>query len=165
MSKIKSRGYIQNRNAIQQVPEYNLRYQIKNKPEWGVQSPTDIDLVLEFQGKIIILVEYKKADAGMPKGQKRTLTTMVDAMQGRHTKNKMYQGKERYQGAYLVVAEHNTPGNTRFFDGAECKVREMYTNKKWQPNTSNWTVQSVVEAIFKHHNIEIEEYKQEFFNY
>lgn len=158
MSTLKSNGYIKNRNSIQQIPEYNIRYQIKNKPQLGIQSPTDIDLVLEFQGKVIILVEYKKTNAYLPKGQKRTLTTMIDAMQGKSTKNKPYQGKERYQGAYLLVAEHNTPGNSKFFDGGACRVREMYVHKEWITNPNEVTVKELVEKIFKHHNIEVEEY-------
>jgi len=160
MKTIKSNGYIQNRTTIQQIPEYNIRYQIKNKPELGVQSPTDIDLVLEFQGKVIIMVEYKKENAYLPTGQKRTLVTMIDAMQGKGQKGKLYQGKDRYQGAYLLIAEHNTPSNTKFFDGANCRVREMYENKKWTPNLGNKTVKEVIEIIFGFHNIPIEEYNQ-----
>ena len=165
MATIKSHGYIQNKNSIQQIPDYNLRYQIRNKPELGIISPTDVDLVFEFQGKVIIMVEYKKINAYLPKGQKRTLTTMINAMQGKSTKNKPYQGKERYQGAYLLVAEHNTPGNIKFFDGGNCRVREMYVHKEWIINPNEITVKELVEKIFSHHKIDFEEYQQEFFNY
>ena len=128
MSKMKSEGKVMNRQKFNQLPIFeNLRFVVPNKRnECGIQSPTDIDLLFEFQKKILIIVEYKKEGNEMPNGQERTLTSNIDMT--------------RYPYAFLLVAEHNVPDN-KDYDASTSIVKKIYakidaiSDRDWETKT------------------------------
>lgn len=48
--------------------------------EWGSITPTDIDMSLDFQGKLFVFVDFKYKDAPFPDGQRKHLEYLVDAI-------------------------------------------------------------------------------------
>lgn len=65
------RGKIENRNRARQIIDFSgLQY--------GKITPTDIDGLIEYHDKAILLLEFKYADAEMPRGQKVALERMCD---------------------------------------------------------------------------------------
>jgi hypothetical protein len=92
----------------------------------GVIHPSDIDAVLEFDGKVIILFEVKRVGNEIPTGQRLLLERIAD----------------RFEYGFVLKVEHN------FFDDSvdiplhTCKVTSIYYKSKW-----NDTQRDVVEVL------------------
>jgi hypothetical protein len=48
--------------------------------KWGTITPTDIDLSIDFGGKLFVFVEYKHEDKQVPFGQKKHLEYLVKSI-------------------------------------------------------------------------------------
>lgn len=67
------RGVIQNRNRKRQILDFrDLQY------ERGI-TPTDIDMFLDFGGRLFIVIELKYRNAKTLNGQRKALERLVDA--------------------------------------------------------------------------------------
>ena len=139
---IESQGKIQNKKRLTQVPEFNLSYQSPEEPWLGTQSPTDVDCLFEYQGKVVVFVDFKLEGKSLERGQKYTFTHIVDALQ-----------LGGYEGAYIIEATHNTPIDQQFYDASICVVTRLYNNKKWIEPPYVITFRQMLEKIFKLHNL------------
>jgi hypothetical protein len=140
---IESQGKIKNLKRLQQIPLFEgLRFDVTNDTCNTIQSPTDIDAFFEFQGKIAILTDYKLESKPLEVGQFKTFTHMIDAMQ-----------KGGYEGAYILVAEHNTSLDYPTYDSSICNVVKVYFNGEWITPPNPITVKEMYVRIFKRHNI------------
>lgn len=147
-NRIKSGGKIQNLKRLQQTPIFeNLRYTITDDSGWGIQSPTDGDMIFEFQGKLLIIVDYKLEGKGAENGQNRTFQTIIDACQ-----------LGGYEGAYYVIATHNTDIDTPTYDASICVVKRIYTHNKWKSPKPPITMKELFNMLIEKHNLPLEEY-------
>jgi len=48
--------------------------------KWGSITPTDVDMSIDFGGKLFVFVEYKHGDAPFPEGQKKHLEYLVKSI-------------------------------------------------------------------------------------
>ena len=79
--------------------------------------PTDIDAVLEFNNKSLILFEVKKIRNHLPTGQKLVLERLVDSW---HTDESI-----------ALVVKHNFKDDTIDIPLRKCWVRNYYVNGNW----------------------------------
>ena len=117
---IESQGKIQNKQRLIQMPEFNLSYESPNEPWLGIQSPTDVDCLFEYQGKVAIFVDFKIEGKSLEKGQLYTFTHIVDALE-----------RGGYEGAYILEATHNTPIDQPFYDSSKFVITRLYYKKEW----------------------------------
>lgn len=117
----------------------------------GNNSPTDIDMVVEYHDTVMIVYEFKLRGADMPRGQSTTLTRIVDALTkaGKHSAlffcehdvadprdeidaataivTRVYFGGRWYEGRGRTVAEQTTLFLRKYGQGAEIEPR-YYAN-------------------------------------
>lgn len=123
------RGKIRNREAGKQIIDYSgLRF---NKI-----TPTDIDGLIEFQGKAFIFYEFKYMGAPMPLGQRIALTRMVDAICMGGTP------------AMLILGSHNNPA-AEDIDAANAVAKSIYWNGSWGSGCGR-TVREVTDGFLKY---------------
>lgn len=107
-----NRGSIQLRDRARQIIDFKgLRY--------GNITPTDIDGVIEYHDKSIMLIEMKYKDAKLPKGQKIALTRMVDNIE------------KANKDACLFICYHNIDNTEIDIDAAGTDVRFIYWKRHW----------------------------------
>ena len=112
--------YIQSMSLIRNT------HQVKQSIDFaGVESgnvhPTDIDAVLEFDNKILILIEVKRKGNDLPIGQKLLLERLTDSW---HT------GK-----SISLLVEHSFKNDHKDIPLAECYVTKAYYKNKWTKKT------------------------------
>lgn len=107
------RGIIQNqKNFHQKVLFEGIRY--------GKCMPTDIDAIIEFDGKLLVIYELKYSNATMPYGQRLILERMANAWQD--------DGGE----AVVFLCRHMTPSSEDIELG-DTVVTNVYYNREWRP--------------------------------
>jgi hypothetical protein len=144
----KSQGKIYNMERLRQAVIFeNLAYENTDNSGFGVLSPTDGDMIFEYQGKLSIIVDFKLLNKPLEEGQYRAFTTMVDALQ-----------RGGYEGAYLIVASHNTPLNTPAFDASTCVVNALYSRGKWYSMNAVLTIEDVFNKLISKHNLPLRKY-------
>ena len=110
---------------------------------WGKVHPTDIDGVMEFNGKKLVLMELKEEGRRVDMGQRLTLEHIADNW-------KSTEGND----AIVIYSEHNIYNTDEDVDIGETMVKEVYWNKKrYNYEDQNRTVRSVVWA-FAHEEIQ-----------
>ena len=92
----------------------------------GVIHPSDIDAVLEFDGKVIILFEVKRVGNEIPTGQRLLLERIAD----------------RFEYGFVLKVEHNLFDDSVDIPLHTCKVTSIYYKSKW-----NDTQREVVEVL------------------
>ena len=108
------KSLIKNRDRVKQVIDFTG---VQN----GNMHPMDIDAVLEFDNRILILIEVKYKGNDIPTGQKLTLERMCNAWHKKDEENK---------GIVLKV-EHNFNNDNENIPLDKCYVTSIYYNKKW----------------------------------
>lgn len=104
--------------------------------KWGKIRPSDIDGIIEFGGKKLILLEFKTALKPMDLGQKILLEHLIQNWDAK-------SGNE----SIAIIADHYTE-SSEVIDGGSCIVREAYYKGKWYSYQGlNRTVKSVVERF------------------
>ena len=102
---------IKNRNKVKQVIDFT-----------GVQNgklhPSDIDGVLEFDNKILILIEVKRRFKPIPTGQRLLLERICDSW---HDEEK----------SIVLKVEHEFDDDTMDIPLLQCKVTRVYFKKHW----------------------------------
>jgi len=89
----------------------------------GIQSnkisPTDIDALLEFDDKYLLIFELKFSGSKVPLGQKLALERII--------KNWKQSGSHR--NGWVIYAQHDTiKGDTVYLK--DCKVTSIYSDKE-----------------------------------
>lgn len=103
----------------------------------GKIGGTDIDFILEFDDKFLILVECKKEGSDIPIGQQLVLERIADA----------WRDSGRQAAVLHVTWKELDDG---FINLRETKVRTAYTiNRKWTPCVGQNTIEFINE-IGKH---------------
>jgi len=81
--------------------------------------PSDIDAVLEFDNKYLILMEFKHNGINIPIGQKLLLERISNSWNISSAEKK----------SVILKIKHNT--NNGLINAVDCKVIEIYENVKW----------------------------------
>jgi len=106
-----STSLIKNRNKVKQVIDFT-----------GVQNgklhPSDIDGVLEFDNKVLILIEVKRKFKPIPTGQRLLLERISDSW---HTNEK----------SIVLKVEHECDDDNIDIPLEQCKVTRVYYKKHW----------------------------------
>ena len=109
-----NKSLIKNRDRVKQVIDFTG---VQN----GKMHPMDIDAVLEFDNRILILIEVKFEGNDIPIGQKLTLERICDACHKKDEENE----------AIVLKVEHNFNNDNVNIPLDKCFVTSIYYNKKW----------------------------------
>lgn len=122
---------IRNREYKQQICDFSsLR--------WGSICPTDIDLCVEFGGKLFVIAEAKFGDAQISKGQGLALERLTDAIHN--------PSKGIHAVAFLV--SHKDSGD---IDMGKTVVTKYRYNNRWQlPTNPNATLLDGINTFRQH---------------
>ena len=116
---------IKNKKLIKQIIDFTgLRE--------GKIYPTDIDFILEFKKKALIIGEVKAKGKSLPIGQRLLLERLVDSW---YTKK-----------AIAMVVEHTSKEDEDILL-VDCKVRKIYHAKKWRTPDKVITVREAINTL------------------
>jgi hypothetical protein len=104
---------IRNRNEVKQVIDFTG---VQN----GKMHPSDIDAVLEFDNRILILIEVKKVNNNIPVGQRMLLERICDSW---HTP----------ENAIVLKVEHDFRDSNVNIPLEKCWVTNAYYKGNWCP--------------------------------
>jgi hypothetical protein len=121
---------IRNRNQVKQVIDFTG---VQN----GNMHPSDIDFVLEFDNRVLILGEVKRKYNKIPTGQKLILERIVDRWG---------------DGAVAIKVEHNFKDDTENIPLDECVVTARYYKGNWTYFKEAKDFISYVNKIGRHFN-------------
>lgn len=123
-----TRGSIRDREASNAVKDYT-------KLRWGKITPTDIDGLIDFGGKLFIVIELKYGDKELERGQELALERLADTI-----------GKSKV--CYAIVARYNTKGDIQV---DTCIVERMRVNEKWIQSREGANVKCLIDRILSIH--------------
>lgn len=102
-------GLIRNVNQVKQAVDFSG---VQN----GVIHPSDIDAVLEFNDKFIILMEMKRKNNIIPTGQRLMLERIAD----------------KFEKGIVLKVEHEHYDADTAIPLNKCTVTRFYTDKEWK---------------------------------
>ena len=100
---------------------------------YGKITPTDIDAVLDFGGRLFVFIEAKLVGAALPRGQELALERLTDC----------YADKGMF--ALCIVCEHEN--RTGQINLALCSVTRYRWQAAWRTPASAITVKSSIDRI------------------
>lgn len=103
-------GLIKNSNKAKQGIDFT-------GVKWGKIHPSDVDFVLEFNNKVLILGEVKYKGSELTIGQRLMLERMADSW---HT-----------GFSFIIFVHHTHDDDTTDIPLEKCEVYKIYHNKKW----------------------------------
>lgn len=98
----------------------------------GVIHPSDVDAVLEFGNKALVLMEVKRRGNRIPTGQRLMLERIVD----------------RWDMGIVLKVEHTYYNVDKDIPLSECFVTAFYTSKEWS-SCENIPVVSFLNSLGK----------------
>lgn len=103
----------------------------------GNVTPTDIDGLIEWHDRKLVLLEIKMKNVNVPRGQKLALQRLVD--------DSTRCGKD----SIAVIADHSVFDSKQDIQVADCTVREIYYGKEhqWRPPKQMMTVDYLVRSF------------------
>ena len=104
------------------------------------RTPTNVDMFLEFNGKIFIFGEYKFGNAPLPVGQRLALERTVDVL------------LKGGAAATCFVARHTHPAEEDI-DGAAAIVTEAFLDGEWKPPKYTLNVRDFVLWYCRTHGV------------
>ena len=128
------KSLIRNRNQAKQGIDFTG---IQN----GKIHPTDIDAVLEFDNKTLILIEVKKSNNDLPTGQKLVLERICDN----------WTNKEQDRRGIALYVTHNFNDDTKDIPLVDCMVERYYLNGSWY--TIKYSLKDTLNRLGKNWNI------------
>ena len=123
------RGVISHRERSRQINDFQgLRF------ERNI-TPTDIDGLVDFAGRLFIYFELKYGDKQIDTGQRMALEAVVDSHQAacRH--------------AYAIIATHNVANPADDVDVANCIVSAYYYCHRWIQPGEHITMRQAIDKI------------------
>jgi hypothetical protein len=123
-------GLIRNVNQVKQAVDFSG---VQN----GVIHPSDVDAVLEFNNKFLILMEIKRKNNIIPTGQRLMLERMSDNWV------KACEGN----GSVVLKVEHEHYDDKTAIPLSKCVVTRFYVDNKW--NDCNMPVVSFLQGLGK----------------
>jgi len=127
MEQPTQRGNIKHKARAQQINSFSGLLRRRNI------TPTDIDGLIDYNGKAFIILEGKYGDAEIPKGQRMALE---------HLANAMVDGNKQVT---VIVFRHNINDVNEDVKVSEQSVTEVYFKRKW----FTITTKNVLEVIDK----------------
>jgi hypothetical protein len=121
------RGNIKHKARAQQINSFSGLLRRRNI------TPTDIDGLIDYNGKAFIILEGKYGDAEIPKGQRMALE---------HLANAMVDGNKQVT---VIVFRHNINDVNEDVKVSEQSVTQVYFKRKW----FTITTKNVLEVIDK----------------
>jgi len=131
MEQFSQRGNIKNKGRAQQINSFSGLIRRRNI------SPTDIDGLIDYNGKAFIILEGKYGDAELPKGQRMALENLANAM---------LDGSKK---VVVIIFRHNIHNVNEEINVSTQPVTEIYFKRKWFPISSKSTLQ-VIEIFEKY---------------
>jgi hypothetical protein len=106
-------------------------------------SPSDVDVMMEFYNKFLILSEIKEKGKDITVGQNICLTRIADAW------NKASKDKV----SVVIFAQHNPSDEVILL--ADCTINKVYMNGKWiDLSKKNINYKHFLQLFAEKHNIE-----------
>jgi hypothetical protein len=102
----------------------------------GGITPTDIDGLIEYDGKCFVFFELKLDDAPLPSGQRKALMRLVDDLS---------------KPSILIIAWHNIEDPSIDIDVALAIVSHYYYGGKWYSPMNMITLKELVDRFLKKH--------------
>jgi hypothetical protein len=127
MEQPTQRGNIKHKARAQQINSFSGLLRRRNI------TPTDIDGLIDYNGKAFIILEGKYGDAEIPKGQRMALE---------HLANAMIDGKKQVT---VIVFRHNINDVNEDVKVSDQSVTQVYFKRKW----FTITTKNVLEVIDK----------------
>lgn len=136
MNNYDKRGTVQVDKYIRQLVSFDgMKY--KGKDGWGVVTPTDIDGFIQLDdGNIFVFFELKH-NGGLPTGQARAYTKMIDAICAGGG------------NAILFVAHHHTEEDT--IDAKNAIVKSWYGSNGWNFPKTEHTLDELISIFIEHY--------------
>tara|TARA_Y100001938_G_C7954202_1_gene360864 strand:+ start:35 stop:460 length:426 start_codon:yes stop_codon:yes gene_type:complete len=94
----------------------------------GKMHPMDIDAVLEFDNRILILIEVKYKGNDIPTGQRLTLERICNSWYKKDIQKTREQERSK---AIVLKVEHYFRDSTKNIPIENCVVTQIYYNEKW----------------------------------
>lgn len=106
---------------------------------YGKITPTDIDALIEYHGKALILyeVKYNGARVNIKGGQWKALKELAD------------MGERDGKEAVVIVCDHYVANTDKSPNLAECKVRWIYYKGKYYDYNHERTVEEITNKIME----------------
>lgn len=127
MEQPTQRGNIKHKARAQQINSFSGLLRRRNI------TPTDIDGLIDYNGKAFIILEGKYGDAEIPKGQRMALENLANAM---------VDGNKQVT---VIVFRHNINDVNEDVKVSEQSVTQVYFERKW----FTITTKNVLEVIDK----------------
>jgi hypothetical protein len=127
MEQFFKRGDIRNEGFVKQINSFSGLLRRR-----GI-TPTDIDGLIDYNGKAFVILEGKFGNTTLPMGQKMALENLANAIQ------------EGGRKVILMVFRHNVPIE-QAIDVSSQNVSDYYFNYKWQKPCEEI---NVLEAVIK----------------
>lgn len=105
--------------------------------QYGKCRPTDIDLSMDWQGKVFLFVELKYAGTGLTLGQRLHLSHLCNAI--------VAGGRQ----AYAILAEHETPSHERIIAAKAYPVLVYHGDKKLWATPMEDTLHELLDNLHK----------------
>lgn len=130
-------GRIKNRNLVQITDFSNLLFKLSHT----TISPTDVDGLLEYQGRVAFFIELKYGNNDIVSAQEYTFKNVSKAM--------LMGG---YEAVYVIVANHeSTPEND--IDAGNAIIRKVWDGHKYHYPSNTSTLRTFIKNALKFHNI------------
>jgi len=101
-------------------------------------TPTDIDGIIDYNGKAFVILEGKHSDAELPKGQRMALENLANAI---------LDGNKR---VVVIVFRHYIHDVNEDIIVSKQPVSELYYQRKWCKTTVQKNVLEVIEMFENH---------------
>jgi hypothetical protein len=101
----------------------------------GRKTPTDLDSLIDYNGRCFVVTEYKATGAVISYGQRVALERLVDTL-------------NLSVPAVLVIADHDTPLG-QDVDGANALVRKYYRAGLWRLTRHGVTVSMIAQQFIE----------------
>lgn len=131
MEQFSQRGNIKNKGRAQQINSFSGLIRRRNI------TPTDIDGLIDYNGKAFIILEGKYGDAELPKGQRMALENLANAM---------LDGSKK---VVVIIFRHNIHNVNEEINVSTQPVTEIYFKRKWFQISLKSTLQ-VIEIFEKY---------------
>ena len=132
MEQSYERGNIKFKGRAKQLNSFNGMIRRRNI------TPTDIDGIIDYNGKAFVILEGKYGDAELPKGQKMALENLA---------NTILSANKR---VVVIIYRHFIHDTNQEINVSKQIVSDIYFKRKWDKITVEKNVLEVIEMFENH---------------
>jgi hypothetical protein len=132
MEQSYERGNIKFKGRAKQLNSFNGMIRRRNI------TPTDIDGIIDYNGKAFVILEGKYGDAELPKGQKIALENLA---------NTILSANKR---VVVIIYRHFIHDTNQEINVSKQIVSDIYFKRKWDKITVEKNVLEVIEMFENH---------------